>query len=213
MPDILLVHGFADTAATWDPLVPYLEHAVRVHRADLPGHGVRAGDTGGRTSRDAAVAELASWAGDIPGGVHVVGHSLGGYLALALTIRYPGLVERLTLISSGPGFRDEAARSKWNGYMDRIAEKNGMAARVAELGHQPDAYVMDHLREIACPLLHVLGAEDTRYSAGAAYLQRVLPTSRLVTVPGAGHHPQVTHPALVAAALLDDGEHRAGGSQ
>jgi len=203
VPPIVLVHGFADTAATWDPLFPLLDRATEVHRWDLPGHGSRIDADEEQLSRDAAVAELAHRVAALGAPVQLVGHSLGGYLAMTLAIRHPDLLRSLCLISSGPGFRDAEARAKWNRYMDRIAERAGMATSAAGLGHQPDSYVMDHLREISCPLLQVLGAEDTRYAAGAAYLLRVFPDSRLVTIPGAGHHPQVTHPALVAAALLD----------
>jgi pimeloyl-ACP methyl ester carboxylesterase len=197
----VLVHGFADTAATWDPLVAALGDDAAVHRWDLPGHGSRTDDDHG-LSRDSAVEEIAGRLRTIGTPVHLIGHSLGGYLAMALAIRNPELVGALTLVSSGPGFRDPEARANWNRYMDRIAAKAAMPAAAAGLGHQPDAFVMDHVREIACPLLQILGSEDRRYAAGAAYLQRVLPGSRLVVVEGAGLPPQSSHPTVVAEALL-----------
>ncbi|SDG35914.1 alpha/beta fold hydrolase [Pseudonocardia oroxyli] len=200
-PVLVLVHGFADTTATWDPLVTALGDAATAHRWDLPGHGSRAADPTG-LDRDDAVAEIAERLRAIGTPVHLVGHSLGGYLAMTLVIRHPELVTSLSLISSGPGFRDPGARMDWNRYMDRIAEKAAMPPATAGLGHQPDSFVMDHVREIDRPVLQVLGSEDRRYSAGAAYLQRVLPDSRMVTVAGAGHHPQATHPTVVADALL-----------
>lgn len=200
-PTLVLVHGFADTVATWDPLVTALGDEATVHRWDLPGHGSRAGDPDG-LDRDEAVAEIAERLRTVGAPVHLVGHSLGGYLAMTLTIRHPELVGSLSLLSSGPGFRDPKARADWNRYMDRIAEKAAMPVATAGLGHQPDSFVMDHVREIACPVLQILGSEDRRYAAGAAYLQRVLPDSRLLIVEGAGHHPQRSHPAVVADALL-----------
>jgi pimeloyl-ACP methyl ester carboxylesterase len=197
----ILIHGFADTAATWAPLVPLLEPAAPVRCWELPGHGARGGDPPGLMSRDAAVADLAGQVTALGAPARIAGHSLGGYLALALAITRPALVASLTLICSGPGFRDSAARAEWNRYMDAIAARNQMA-RAAALAHQPDSFVIDNLAAIRCPLLHILGSEDTRYLAGARYLRKALPTSRLVTIPGAGHHPQVTHPAPVAAAIL-----------
>lgn len=201
VPVLALVHGFADTAATWDPLVAALGDDATVHRWDLPGHGARSSEPD-RLSRDEAVTEIAERLRVVGVPVHLVGHSLGGYLALTLAIRHPELVSSLSLIASGPGFRDPDARAGWNRYMDRIAAKSAVPAATAGLGHQPDSFVMDHVREIARPVLQILGSEDLRYSAGASYLQRVLPDSRMVTVEGAGHHPQSTHPAVVAEALL-----------
>lgn len=198
----VLVHGFADTAATWDCLVPLLHEHGPVYRSDLPGHGGRASDSAELMSRDAAVAELTEQITALGRPVTLVGHSLGGYLALTLAIRSPELVGALVLVCSGPGFRDPEARRKWNGYMDVIAAKNRLPERVAALGHQPDSFVIDHLRGITCPIVHVLGAEETRYLAGAQYLRQVFPTSRLVLVPRGGHHPQVEAAADVAAAIL-----------
>ena len=200
-PVLVLVHGFADSAATWDPLVAALGEDATVHRSDLPGHGSRAADPD-HLSRDEAVAEIAERLRAIGTPVHLVGHSLGGYLAMTLAIRHPELVGALSLISSGPGFRDPGARADWNRYMDRIATKAGMPASAAGLGHQLDSLVMDHVREISAPVLQILGSKDRRYSAGASYLQRVLPESRMVMVEDAGHHPQSSHPTLVADALL-----------
>lgn len=198
----VLIHGFADSSATWAPLVPFLEPVAEVRCWDLPGHGSRVDAPPDLMSREAAVAELAEQTAALGAPAELVGHSLGGYLALTLAIKHPDLVASITLVSSGPGFRDADSRARWNQYMDKVAAKNGMGGSVAGLGHQPDSFVMDNLTAITCPLLHVLGAGDTRYAAGANYLAKVFPGSLLVTIPGAGHHPQVTHPANVAAAML-----------
>jgi pimeloyl-ACP methyl ester carboxylesterase len=193
----VLVHGFADSADTWQALLPLLGDA-EVYAWDLPGHGARSDEPG---SRDDTVAELVERIAALGGAVTLVGHSLGGYLSLMTTIDRPELVASLALISSGPGFRNAGARETWNGYIDSIAAKTGMPATAAALAHQPDSYVIDHLADVKCPLVHVIGSRDGRYRAGADYLRRVLPRSSLLEVDGAGHHPQRTHPADVAAAI------------
>jgi pimeloyl-ACP methyl ester carboxylesterase len=204
----VLIHGFGDSANTWNELAAELDVIGDVHRWDLPGHGARLADPAGLMHRDAAVAEIAGRTEMIGDRVVLVGHSLGGYLALALTIKHPQLVSSLTLVSSGPGFRDPDARARWNGYMDAVAAKNGLDATVARLGHQDDSWVIDNLPTITCPLLHILGGGDTRYRAGADYLQRVLPTSRIITIPEAGHHPHVSHASTVAAAMAQQTSHQ-----
>lgn len=198
----VLIHGFADTAATWAPIIPFLEPVAEVRCWDLPGHGSRVDAPVELLSRDAVVAELAEKTSALGAPAQLVGHSLGGYLSLTLAIKYPELVSSVVLISSGPGFRDADSRTKWNQYMDKIAVKNSMRESLAGLGHQPDSFVMDNLTAITAPLLHILGDGDTRYAAGADYLTRVFPDSLLVKIPGATHHPQITHPANVAAAML-----------
>lgn len=197
----VLVHGFADDATTWQPLVAHLADGP-VHAWDLPGHGARTG-ADDMLDRDDAVAELHDRIGALARPVTLVGHSLGGYLALLATITRPDLVSSLVLISSGPGFRRSDARAAWNDYIDSIAVKTGMSARVTALAYQPDAYVIDHLGELQCPLVHVIGERDSRYRAGAEYLRAVLPQSSLVEVAGAGHHPQQSHPGKVAAAIAE----------
>ncbi|MUL41055.1 alpha/beta fold hydrolase [Streptomonospora sp. PA3] len=102
-PALLLIHGTAASARSWDPMVPLLTGAHHVIRIDLLG--------GGRSARpdDAsyAVPDQAGRAGaalEQLGVEHavVVGHSSGGAVATALTEQRPDLVTALALISTGP---------------------------------------------------------------------------------------------------------------
>jgi pimeloyl-ACP methyl ester carboxylesterase len=200
VPAYVLVHGFADDSRTWGRLVPCLTDA-EVHAWDLPGHGTRGDSPTELLNRDAAVTELTERIEALGSPVTLVGHSLGGYLALMVTIERPDLVFSLGLISSGPGFRRVEARTQWNAYMDSIAADRGMSAAVTALGYQPDSYVIDNITAVRSPLVHVLGSRDRRYRAGAEYLRSALPDSALVVIEGAGHHPQRSHPEQVAEAL------------
>lgn len=100
---VLLLHGYLESIEVWDDFAGELGKNYRVIRVDLPGHGFS--DWGGRevvgidymADTAAAVLELA--------GVErctVVGHSMGGYVALSLAANHPEKVEGLVLFHSSP---------------------------------------------------------------------------------------------------------------
>lgn len=82
------------------------------------------------------------------------------------------------------------------------ADRLGIPAEVTGLCAQPDAFVIDGLDRVAVPVAAVVGARDRRFHAAAEVFHQRL-GARVHIVPGAGHHPHETHPALVAAAIDD----------
>jgi pimeloyl-ACP methyl ester carboxylesterase len=108
-PELVLLHGGAQNAHTWDTVALALDRPLVA--IDLPGHGhsdPRADGPFGPVNNagdvEIAIRELASDAR------MVVGMSLGGLTALALTRRAPDLVARLALVDVTPGVdRDKAA--------------------------------------------------------------------------------------------------------
>lgn len=208
---VVLGHGLGDTAATWAPLAGALLADGRwaVTTWELRAHGGAATpDDANAYSRDLALADLASVAelaraasaaGEAP---VIVGHSLGGYLALALAITRPELVRALVLIATGPGFRDPKARDEWNRYVHDTVPAMDIRPEAAALCEQPDSMVIDRVGEIEVPVLQLVGEKDTRFHAGVAYLDRVLPDVTTEHIGGAGHHPQVRHADAVNTAVL-----------
>ncbi|WP_158888439.1 alpha/beta fold hydrolase [Amycolatopsis anabasis] len=102
-PALLLIHGTAMSARSWDPMVPLLTGSHRVIRIDLLGCGRSAKPDGASY----AVPDQARRAGavlDRLGVEHAiaVGHSSGGTVATALAERRPDLVTALALINTGP---------------------------------------------------------------------------------------------------------------
>lgn len=100
-PAVLLVHGITSSAATWRRAVRYLGEGHTVIAPDLPGHGESA-NPAGDYSLGAYAASLRDLLAllDVPR-VTLVGHSLGGGIALQTAYLFPDLIERLVLISSG----------------------------------------------------------------------------------------------------------------
>jgi pimeloyl-ACP methyl ester carboxylesterase len=96
----VLLHGFAGSLRWWSAATPYLAKNFRVIRIDLPGHGGSEKHSGEYAT--AALARQVSRALDRLGIERcvVVGHSMGGLVAVLLADIRPGLVARLVLVDT-----------------------------------------------------------------------------------------------------------------
>lgn len=100
-PVLLLIHGMAGTHETWDAVIEPLAQRHTVIAADLPGHGASQGGGG-----DYSLGSLAAGLRDLLIGLGhnratLVGHSLGGGIAMQFAYQFPEIAERLALVSSG----------------------------------------------------------------------------------------------------------------
>jgi len=98
---LLLIHGMAGTAENWQSVIEPLALRNTVLAPDFPGHGQSAPGGG-----DYSLGSLASGLRDLMltlghERATLVGHSLGGGVALQFTYQFPEMVERLVLVSSG----------------------------------------------------------------------------------------------------------------
>ena len=100
-PVLLLVHGMAGSTENWREVIEPLSRAHTVIAPDLPGHGNSEAGSGDYSlgSHAAGLRDLLLSLGHER--ATIVGHSLGGGIAMQLTYMFPELVERLVLVSSG----------------------------------------------------------------------------------------------------------------
>ncbi len=100
-PPILFVHGLMSSRATWADQWTRLAADHRVLAPDLFGHGESAKPVGDYSlgAHAASLRDLLDALG-LPS-VCVVGHSLGGGIAMQLSYLFPERVERIALVSSG----------------------------------------------------------------------------------------------------------------
>lgn len=99
-PPVLLVHGFLESLHMWDPLMSSLIDRYTVIRPDLPGHGESAiyGDIHTMEFMVELLAALLEYL-EIRK-VNVMGHSMGGYVALALIERFQEKINNIILLNS-----------------------------------------------------------------------------------------------------------------
>jgi pimeloyl-ACP methyl ester carboxylesterase len=100
-PVLLLLHGIAGSLETWAPLIPALSDEFTVIAPDMLGHGSSAKPRG-----DYSLGAYAAGARDLllalgHESATVVGHSLGGGVAMQFAYQFPSHTERLALVSSG----------------------------------------------------------------------------------------------------------------
>src|SRR5438034_1130402 len=106
-PVVVLLHGLAGSSSTWRPILPLLGRHAHVIAPDLLGHGRSAKPPGGDYSLGAYAAGVRDLL-VILGLDHatVIGHSLGGGVAMQFAYQFPELTERLVLVASGGLGRD-----------------------------------------------------------------------------------------------------------
>jgi len=111
---LVLLHGYLEAAEVWEPLAERLSGDFRVIAVDLPGHGdsdVR-GDTHTMEFLARAVRAVLSDAGEER--ILLIGHSLGGYVALAFAEMFPELLAGYVLFASHPHADTPEAVAKRN---------------------------------------------------------------------------------------------------
>jgi pimeloyl-ACP methyl ester carboxylesterase len=109
-PEIVLLHGGAQNAHTWDTVALALGRPLVA--IDLPGHGhsgwrADGAYTPNNLADDVGVAIRAL----APNAAVVVGMSLGGMTAMALAVRHPDLVRSLVMVDVTPGVNAEKTKA------------------------------------------------------------------------------------------------------
>lgn len=110
-PCVVLLHGYLESMYVWDDFVPLIYKQLRVVTLDLPGHGIS--QVVGEVHSMEFLADTVAAALDTLGidRCTVVGHSMGGYVALALCERHPERLDGVVLLSSTPNPDSEEKRA------------------------------------------------------------------------------------------------------
>jgi len=226
---LLFLHG-GGGAGIWLPAMARLAKKFDVIVPEHPGFGES--DTPAWLD---TIADLANFYLDFLAdldldGVHLVGHSLGGWVAAELAVRNTSRLASLTRIGAAgihvPGvaqvdpfltndeqrvrdlyhdqkLADEAIARALRPEFEDVALKNRRAT--AKLVWQPrshDPHLQKWLHRIDLPTLLIWGEHDRLFPKEHAFAyQRLIPGAQVVVIPDCGHLPQVEKAEACAAAL------------
>ncbi|MBD3406589.1 MAG: alpha/beta fold hydrolase [Candidatus Lokiarchaeota archaeon] len=216
-PKIVLIHGLFLNADCWRDQLSYFEQDYHILRFDLHGHG-RSIKTGKRyTIRNyvddmVILMEHLGWNSE----VSIMGHSLGGMVALVYALEHPEEIHKLVVASSycfvsNEAVTDVAGRVQGNP-IEKFAlgiGKRGLspyneedtkwiAKMVTDHMTQKDALyataasagfnICENLRNLEIPTLLIVGKEDITTPVWASeMLHEWLPQSDIIIVDKAGH--------------------------
>ena len=195
-PALLLIHGIAGTNAVWEDVFPEFATDHTVIAPDLPGHG-----ESGASAGDYSLGAMAATVRDLLIALGheratVIGHSLGGGVAMQFSYLFPDYTERLVLISSGGLGRsvNPALRLAALPGAELVTAQLGRAARLAgrllpsaaapggrvaaEIGRSVSALADSQTRNaFHATLRAVVGPDGQRVFAGdRLYLAEAMPT-------------------------------------
>jgi pimeloyl-ACP methyl ester carboxylesterase len=154
-PPIVLIHCFSCAIDWWDGVLPRLEADHRVVAIDLLGHGGSEKPSSGYTPEHQAETVSRALRALHVRGAEVVGHSLGGSVAVALAERSPQLVDRVVIIDMPPdnsygdlgfiaglAFQPVLGEALWKIKPD-FSVRDGLEVAFAPGFDVPDAFVED----------------------------------------------------------------------
>ncbi|HYC66058.1 MAG TPA: alpha/beta hydrolase, partial [Reyranellaceae bacterium] len=148
------------------------------------------------------------------------------YMSLAFHASHPDRVRALMLFDTGPGFKKDEARAKWNETANaraarfvieglkalnssdevklvRHRDASGLAGAARGMLAQQNDRVIRSLEQVKVPTLVLVGANDTNFLAATDYMAAKIKGSAKVVIPDAGHAANLHQPALFNKAVED----------
>ena len=222
---ILLVHGNIASTRWWDKYLPRMPHGYRAVAMDLRGCGLSAQPRSGYTIEQFAsdihclIIELGL------NKFHLIGHSMGGQIAMYHTLQHLQLVQTLTLLNSVPAdglALDDTARANFDLLMtDKAALQQAVDACMPYSNDRqfavqsceqafscaPNIFkdnpetmhqtvLIDKISGIKAPTLIIHGRQDLIIPLAA--MERTIeamPNATTVIFEECGHSPQIERPA------------------
>jgi len=160
---LLLLHGYLETLYVWDDFIVPLVKDLRIISIDLPGHGLSGSDKQKNSIEFSAsvVKEVL----DIckVEKAFIMGHSMGGYIAIEAVKQYPDTFKGLILMHSGPHSDTEEKKA------DRDREialvRNSKLHSIVKMGI-PKMFAPENLRRLDEKIKEIIELTETHDPEG-----------------------------------------------
>lgn len=215
---LVLIHGFGVSGQIWQAVLPALARRHQVFVVDLPGYGKSTFTPPWRLREMAPL--LITWLQGLKlSSVALMGQSMGGAIALHLSVLVPEMVERLVLVSSaGIPLNSSFPELFWRSLRSMLQPGNGgypvglvrdvLRPRPVLFWQNTQEMLQSDFRaeiaEVRTPALIIWGEQDLLLplALGQA-LYAALPHASFVTLPNCGHRPMLAYPERISALTLD----------
>lgn len=219
---LVLLHGFVDTIDVWEKLVPEVSALGRIVLLELRGHGW-SGAPQPPFEWESLVADVVQSLDllDIEKAT-LVGHSIGGVVALVTASVAPERAESLVILGTRVGSNDKEQR--WIDEIVKSGQMNGreglahaiwgpmstrkiegqpvgmteVARLIQRLGSEP---LLPRLASITTPVLAVAGSEDPAWPAGINEVVDAIDGAEIEVIEGADHWPHLGKAPETGAAI------------
>lgn len=150
---VVLLHGYLESMIVWDEFVDLLKEKVRVITLDLPGHGIS--NVAGEVH---TMEYLAKCVGDAMAALGIerysmVGHSMGGYVSLAMLDEFSDHIDNIILLSSttSADSEEKCDRRRREIELIKAGKKNTLARLVPHAGFAPENVkrLQDYIEDIS----------------------------------------------------------------
>ena len=197
-PPVLLLHGGACDSADWVETMVPLSGSYTFYAPDLVGYGQSDRNRDGyylSDFTDSTKGLIEALGLDSP--LVIVGHSLGGRVALDIALNHPDKVRKLALIDT-TGF---SRLARWGSFLGTMAylirrllgRPQPYPRFMMENGAVPDWVCLDRLPELKMPILILWNRRDPYYTVkGALRAKELMPQAQLEIMPRYGHAPHRT---------------------
>ncbi|MFX1329731.1 MAG: alpha/beta fold hydrolase [Promethearchaeota archaeon] len=223
-PKMVLIHGLFLNSDCWKLQLSYFEPEFNIFRFDLRGHGRTTKPKKRFTIRNYVddmllLLKHLDWTKDL----YLVGHSLGGMIALVYSLENPSHVKKLVVADSFCFISQEAITDVLGRINSSKLEKfalgisiRGLSPYNKEIAQYVASLVTDHMTKKNClqataasagfnvcenlknlnlPTLVLVGKKDITTPVWASeMIHEWLPNSKLVILPDAGHLTIFDHP-------------------
>jgi 3-oxoadipate enol-lactonase len=201
-PAMVLLHALGQDSSTWEEVRPAFEERFRVVAVDCRGHGSSARP--GEYSFDLMRGDVVGVLDELGmGRVSLVGHSMGGGVALRIAEEHPERVERLVLEDVAPPYpRTGFGPGDPPEDVSELPFDWPVVPAIIGQVNDPDPSWWDLLGKVTAPTLFVAGGSDSHIDQGKiAEAAALLDDATVVTIPS-GHQVHAPRPQEFVEAVL-----------
>jgi pimeloyl-ACP methyl ester carboxylesterase len=213
-PPLILLHGLGGSSRWWVRTIPTLARHFRVYAPDFVGFGQSSSHK--RFNLHQAADSLIGWMRHIGlHQAHIVGHSMGGFVAIDLAARFPDYVDKLVLVGAAARSNQASTYTRqpmlqqftpqWLSQLGLLLpdlRRCSAQTMLAAVQGMLSTNLQKQLKRIGAQTMVIWGEYDPMVPLALGYdLTRQLSCAELLIIKATGHVPMWEQPSIFNSEL------------